>query len=289
MIEPGIYTDLAEEAYHADPALSSSGARQLLPPSCPAKYRWERDNGRAPKRAWDLGHAAHQRVLRVGPELVVVQKTTRDKQVVDADDYLTKSAQEHRDAIRAEGKVPLLRKELDQVEAMAVAIREHPVAGVLFDPELGGQPEVSFFWDDPREGIARRARFDWLPPVQKGGRLIIPDLKSTTSAAPGAFGRSVLEYGYAVQAVWYLDAAAAFELAEDVAFVFVAIEKTPPYLITIFELNASWMRIGRTDADRAMAVFAECTATDTWPPYSTDVELLSPPIWLDRQYEGVLL
>ena len=39
-IEPGIYDKIPDEIYHGDRnSLSSTGARKLLAPSCPAKVR----------------------------------------------------------------------------------------------------------------------------------------------------------------------------------------------------------------------------------------------------------
>ncbi len=285
----GVYGDIDEADYHRHPALSSSGARRLLPPSCPALFRHEQLHGRAEKRQFDFGHAAHQRVLGIGAELVVVQTGTKDGPTGPAADYKTKYAQQHRDEIRAAGGMPILAAELEQVDAMAAAIRDHPWASALFDPARGGAPEQSAFWLDDRFDVQRRARFDWLPPLRPDGRLILPDYKTTTCAERGAFARSVLAYGYHLQAVWYRDAVLDLGLADDVAFVFVAQEKTPPYLINVFELDEGWLQIGRADADRALGVFADCTATDTWPSYSSDVELITPPGWLASQYEGAPL
>lgn len=275
--QPVFFEGMPEDVYFAHPALSASGAKLLLPPSCPALYRWQRDHGEKQKRTFDYGKAAHQRVLGVGPEIVAVE----------AADWRTKAAQKQRDDAHAAGQVPLLAAEAAQVDAMADAIRRHPVASVLFDPERGGRPEVSLFWRDPVYEVDRRARLDWLP-ASTDGRTIVPDLKTCVSAEPGAFARTVANLGYSLQASWYCDAVRAQGLADEVAFVFVAIEKTPPYLITIFELDATWMRIGRENTERALQVFAECQATGEWPPYTSDVELLTPPAWLGRQYEGVL-
>lgn len=175
--EPGIY-DIDVDDYHRDPvpggSLSSSGARKLLPPSCPAKFRYEQDNpGPSQARHFDLGHAAHKLVLGVGAPLVVI----------DAANYKTKAAQEQQKAAHLAGHVPLLTHEHDQVQAMAAAIREHPIAGPLFNPEHG-TPEVSLFWRDSPTGIMRRARFDWLPHQYEGRRLIIPDYKGLALDTP---------------------------------------------------------------------------------------------------------
>ncbi|MFD7066107.1 PD-(D/E)XK nuclease-like domain-containing protein [Streptomyces sp. NPDC059913] len=269
-IEPGIYPDLPMEQYHADRAsLSSSGARKLLAPSCPALFRHEQDNPQPPKRTFDMGNAAHRLVLGDGPELVAVE----------APDWRTKAAREERDAVRAAGGVPLLADEYDQVQAMADAIRRHPVASALFAPD-SGRPEVSVFWEDGPTGIRRRARFDWLP-HPRAGRLIIPDYKTCRSAEPTALARAVDEYGYHCQDDWYRAAARAAGLADDPAFVFVCQEKTAPYLVTVIELDAAARRIGAAKNRRAVETFARCTETGHWPGYSDDITYLSLPTWAE--------
>jgi hypothetical protein len=284
MTAPGLYPEFDELAYHRDPALSASGAKRLLPPNCPALFKHDRDNGGRPnKRAFDVGHAAHAAVLGVGLEVVIVQKVTKDKQRVDAEDYATKSAQEHRDAIYAEGKCPLLAKEKTAVDEMALAIRRHPRASALLDPGHG-RPEVSAFWHDEKFGIDRRVRFDWLPDAETDGRLVVADYKTTANAEPRKFAKSIFDFGYDIQGAFYTDAVHALELAEDVTFLFIAQETTAPYLITIHELDEIGLRLGRERVDRACAVFAECTATDTWPGYSDDIELVTPPYWLTDEY-----
>lgn len=275
--EPGVYEIPADE-YHFDPveggSLSSSGARRLLPPSCPARFRWEVDNPRPSTRAMELGTAAHARVLSIGPEIVVV----------DAGDWRTKAAQQERDGARARGAVPLLAHENEQIEAMARALREHPLASALLDPDTG-TAEPSLFWVDQPTGVWCRARLDWLPtPTVGDRRLIVPDYKTTRSADPEKFAKSAFDYGYFQQAAWYVDGALALGLAEDVAFVFIAQDKDPPYLVTVAEADGLALRHGRDRNREALELYAECRRTDTWPGYTDDVADLSLPVWLENQY-----
>lgn len=269
--EPGVY-DLPEDVYFADPvpdgSLSSSGAKRLLPPSCPAIFRHEQIHGRANKPAFDLGHAAHKLVLGAGAPLAVI----------DAADWRTNAAKAARDTAYAAGQVPLLAAEHEQVTAMANALRENEIVGELFDHNHGA-PEQSLFWRDQRHEVWRRARLDWLPDATDG-RLIIADYKTCVSAEPAAFAKAVANYGYYMQAPWYIDGVLALGLAERVAMVFIAQEKTAPYLVTVFELDADALRVGRARNDQAIELYAECMATDTWPSYSSDVELLSLPGWM---------
>lgn len=276
--EPGIHYDLDEIDYHADPvpegSLSVSGAKRLLPPSCPQLFKWERDNGRLPKRQFDFGHAAHKLVLGAGLDIVVIE----------ADNYRTKAAQEQQKEARERGAVALLRDEWATVQAMAEALRAHPIARLLL-ADGSGRPEVSLFWRDDRTGVMRRGRLDWLRETSPDGRLILVDYKSAASASPQKFRNAAADYGYHMQAPWYVDGVKALDIAEDVAFVFVVQEKTPPYLVSVVEIDSLGMRIGRHDNAKAIDVYVECMTKDYWPSYSDDVELVSLPGWVEHRYE----
>lgn len=276
ILRPGVYGGLPDAVYHADPvpggSLSSSGARRLLPPSCPALFKYEQDNGRPPKKAFDMGHAAHQRILGVGPELVKVV----------ADDWRTKAARDARDEAYARDAVPLLAAQFDVLEEMAEAIAAHPIAQALFQPD-NGVAETSMFWTDEKSGVMRRSRLDWLPnPGSR--RVIVTDYKSALSAEPGKFARAAMDYGYHQQAAWYLDGVIALEVADDPAFVFVVQEKTAPYLVSVIELDPLALRIGRHLNRHALNIYAACSRTGRWPGYTDDVELVSLPGWYENKY-----
>jgi hypothetical protein len=273
--EPRVCDNLNEAEYHSHPALSFSGAKKLLPPNCPALFKHNRDHGQPHKAAFDFGHAAHKLVLGAGSDLVVI----------DADSWRTKAAQEAQKAAYADGKTPLLAEEMAKVEDMAAAIRGNPIAVALFDP-ANGKPEQSLFWQH-HSGVNLRGRVDWLP-NSRDGRMILPDYKTTVSAEPAAFAKSCASYGYAQQAAFYTDGVIALGLAEDVAFIFVAQEKTAPYLVSIFELDTEALRIGRALNEQAIEVYAECMATDTWPSYSDDVVRLSLPRWFTYQHASLM-
>lgn len=264
----GIYDGIPEDQYHADKvSLSVSGAKKLLPPSCPARFKWERDNGQPHKAAFDFGRAAHTLVLGAGQQIVRI----------DAEDWRSKAAREQRDAVYAEGLTPLLANEYLQACAMADAIAAHPIASALLNPDRG-KPEQSAYWLDPAHDVLRRCRFDWLPDTD-GGRLVIPDYKTARSAEPWMFARAAASYGYHMQAAWYSDTAQALGLAEDVTFVFIAQEKTAPYLVTVVELDVLSVEAGRRRNDEALRIYRECTDTGVWPGYADDIEVITLPAW----------
>jgi len=95
--ERGVY-DIPEETYHRDPvpggSLSCSGAKLLLPPSCPAKYAYARTQPPPATDAMEFGSAAHHEVLGTGWPYVVCDF---------AENYRTKEAQEWAAETRAAG------------------------------------------------------------------------------------------------------------------------------------------------------------------------------------------
>lgn len=273
--QPGLYPDVSHEDYHADPvlggSLSSSEAKLLIPPSCPAKYRWHKDHGgRRATRAMDLGSAAHLQLLGTGPALVVI----------DAPDYRKKAAQTAKAEAQAAGAVPLLAHEHATVEAMAHAIRRHPVAGPLFAPGTG-TPEQTIVWQDEISGVWCRCRVDWLRQSRPGRRLIVPDFKTCATADPNELRPTFARLGYHQSAAHYLDGIRAIGYDPDPVFLFVCQEREPPYLVTVVELDATALRIGAARNAWARSIYADCTTRDHWPPYVEGVEQLSLPRWVE--------
>lgn len=267
---PGIY-DMPEDEYHAHPALSVSGAKKLLPPSCPAIFHYERTVGQRHRREFDFGHAAHLVVLGCGPEL----------HVVNADNFLTKAARAERDEAYARDAVPLLPEEFDTVQRMATALRQHPRAAELFAE--GGLAEQSLFWTDPDTGVDCRARLDWL-----SHRVV--DYKTTTDVSPAAISRTVEKFGYHSQAAWYLEGAVHLDLvAPDAEFLFVFQDKNPPHLVTVVDLDEIALKIGRERNALAREIYRDCTEAGEWPAYSNDIERISLPAYaVRRHHEGIL-
>lgn len=268
----GVYSadELTLDDYHADVvpggSLSSSGARALLDPGCPAQFDYDRKHPQPVKKEWDLGTAVHNLILGSGPEIVVTEH----------DDWRTKDARADRDAIRADGGIPLLFHDGEQVTAMADAIRSHSLAGPLF---TGGTAEQSLYWEDEATKVTCRCRPDYLK--QYPGLTLAVDLKTTKDASPTAVSKAIADYGYHQQDPFYIDGIQA-ALGLPARFVFVFVSKTAPYLITVRELSEADRAIGRAKNQRALRIYAECTKTGVWPDWTgpvTDIPYISLPPW----------
>lgn len=278
--EPGVY-DIPDTAYHADPvpdgSLSVSGARRLLPPSCPARFAYERQHPPTPTREFDLGHAAHREVLGVGADLVVVE----------AADWRGKAAREARDQAHADGRTPVLAHQHQQVQDMAAAVRKHPIAGELLHPDRMF-PERSLFWLDTETGVWRRARLDAVSYPDEAHLPIAVDYKTTTAADLDHISKALHNYGYAMQARWYLDALAGVDWhgAQNARFVLVFQEVDPPYLVTVAEPDANALEIGDKRNRRALEIYRDCTEAGVWPAHTPhdEIPLVGLPGWVERQH-----
>lgn len=111
---------------------------------------------------------------------------------------------------------------------------------------------------------------------------LVVDIKTTVSAAPRAFTRSVVEYGYLMQMAFYrelLQQNGAGAGALDATAVLVACEKTAPYGVALYEVRSD-------DMDRVMPAIellvqriARCMEMNDWPCYSPLVQPLQLPEW----------
>lgn len=280
MTDVQITDDLSDQEYHSDRAsLSSSGARLLLPPGCPAKFKERMDCPPKPSRVFDFGHLAHSLVLGKGAEFTVldpeIHGLTKDGSVA-ANPRATATWKAAESEARESGRVPVHVDEYAKATAMAARILTHPMAGPLF--QENGRAEVSIYADDPVTGVRLRARPDWM---FDDNRLVLVDYKTTVTARPDDFARKAADYGYHQQGAWYIDVAALAGLGDDAAFVLVAQEKEPPYLVSVLEFDAEAIEEGRRRNRQAIDLYARCVERDEWPSYpgTDDIVSISLPPW----------
>lgn len=276
VLEPGVY-ELTDEEYFgpqlAGATLSSTGARELLKPGGPARFRHKADAGTVEtKRAYDLGHGFHTLTLGSGPQPVEFAGTGANPEAWQKNDDKSAVAK-----LRTEGKVPLRPSDFAAAHAMTKAVREHPIARVLL---LAGQPERTLIWRDLATGVPCRAKADWL----RGDGLV--DLKSAESAAEEALSKAAYAggrggHGYAIQAAFYLRGFRDRFPGVVPFFSFISVEKEPPYLVHVTQLKPRALDWGDRQVSQALQIYRDCTAADVWPGYPldeiTDIDL---PAWV---------
>ena len=161
-------------------------------------------------------------------------------------------------------------KMYDRVMHISDTVRQHPAARWLL--EQAGQIEQAMFWEDHYTGAPCKCK----PDKSLLGDPIFVDVKSTEDASPEGFARSVAKYRYDVQAAFYMDGADTLGERRD-AFMFIAVEKSPPYAVAVYNAQEEVLAEGRAKYVKNLHAYMEALRTGIWPAYSDYVEDLQMP------------
>lgn len=267
-IQPGIYNGIPNEAYHSGPGVSKSGLWELHSKS-PFHFQFA---PREEKNFFDLGEAGHIAVLE--------PNTLEDRVYRGPDDRRGNKWTDAQEFCKISGKVCLTSKDYDKALIIRDTLHADPTVNALVTGSAA-QVEASGFWQDEQTGMMCRCR----PDLYRPDLSLIVDLKTTASAHPSKFARSVVDYGYHAQEAFYTDGWRA--LGQDVqAFVFIAVEKSDPFAFAIYELPPSIVEEGRAQMRAALDRYAECKRTDTWPGYGAGVQELKFQRWAYTMIEA---
>ncbi|HID70728.1 MAG TPA: exodeoxyribonuclease VIII, partial [Desulfobacterales bacterium] len=107
----------------------------------------------------------------------------------------------------------------------------------------------------------------------------IVDLKTTIDASPESFARSCVNFGYHRQEALYRMIYKLHFGEEPRGFIFVAVEKEPPYAVGVYVLGEEELNLGYNQINNAIDIYLECIRFDTWPSYSEKIITLDYPKW----------
>ena len=182
---------------------------------------------------------------------------------------------------KAEGKTIVSVDMIEQAAAMCEALNKNEFVKKL----LKGEKEKPIFWVDEMTGEECKCRIDVLTEV--GENLIIVDLKSTDNAETEAFMRSAIKYGYDLQSAMYGEGVKA-NTGREPLFVFVAIEKKPPYAINILQADKLLIRRGYDHFREYLGIYHDCKTTDNWSGYLgklNQINNLALPSYLAKEVQ----
>ena len=208
--------------------------------------------------AMKFGRAAHAKLLQ--------PKAFDDLYIVAPEcDKRTKEGKQIWADLLASGKEVISSADMETIMAMEKEFA--PVRNrFLWNEEY--HTEKTLVWTDTETGVDCKGRADVIMPN------IIIDYKTTANASTDAFLREALRYGYDLQAAMYMEGARANGYKPQ-GFVFIAQEKTAPYLINVLYAGAAFLDRGAWILRDLLAKYKECRDTDYWPGYGTN-ELILP-------------
>ncbi len=265
-IQPGIYYDIPNEAYHAGPGVSKSQLDDIA--DTPAIYLWRKN---APvdtekTKSLDTGTAFHCRVLEpeefskrfiIAPEFNRRTSAGKEKEKT----FLEECART--------GITVLTAEEGRKIELMYQSVMALPLGQWLV--ESAGYAESSVYWEDPETEILCRCRPDKIIPEFHW----IMDVKTTADIQQ--FRTAYYDYRYHVQDAFYSDGYRA-QFGEIPTFVFLVASTTAEcgrYPVEIFMMGEDAKLAGQREYRRNLQTLAECLNNDEWPAIKT----LSLPRW----------
>lgn len=273
----GVYPNLPEKEYRRAPGMNKSGMDNFM--RSPAHYITMKKNQPPPTPQMFIGTALHTLILE--PERFELEFIP--------DEYrgsASKEAKLWRMEMQALGKTVINTagsptdiwnvSDWDMIHHMRDAVRAHPVANIL----LQGKTEQSLFWVDKKhgdhEGTGKlcKARID----VHNEDHNVNCDLKSAADASYSGFQKAVHRYHYYIQDAFYSDGwKYANGLDKLIPFIFVVVEKEPPYGVGCYTIEKEWQRVGREIYQRTLVRFDNCKEADEWPCYPIEVRDLVMP------------
>lgn len=284
-MEPGVYSGITNDAYHSGEGISKSGLDLIgrSPLHYWAKYIDPNRVPQEPTPAMQLGTAIHAAVLE--PDLfardyVVVptdapRRPTRTQLAAKKPSDDTVAAIIYwNDFDRANaGRTVISVDDYQTCSAIQENVRRHPAAQVLL---TDGEPELSVYWRDEQTGVLCKCRPDWMN--YKANAIV--DVKSCEDASPAGFQKSIIKYGYHVQAAWYLDGLKAATGHAPSAFIFAAFEKARPYATAFYYADEDMIELGRMLYRERLDLYAGCLKQNLWPGYSQQLVPISLPGWV---------
>jgi len=259
MMSPGIYTNIPFDEYRKWDAVHNTLLSNVQGKSpFHAKYYKEHPSPDTP--AFFIGRAAH--CLALEPDKFDQRYTMfggRRAGKVWAE-FVSK----------ANGKVVLTESEYESIKQVAESIKQQVVHRFIQQ----GEAEVCIVWTDKETGLLCKARLDYV----HRERAFIIDLKTTRDAALDQFQRAMWTYRYYQQAAFYSDGWKALT-GDPTVFVFLPVEKDPPYAVAAYEVHDNTIWAGRLEYRKALETWAECVKTGVYPSYADSVEMINLTDW----------
>lgn len=267
--------DISIDEYHGAPAISRSALMEFRRSPKHFWYKYINPDYSpmatveiiTKRNAMEFGNAVHTHILEpdsVPQRYVMWDGPSRATKAGKEAFAQTKSVAANRQIIDYDTVTVLLE--------MRASVLEHPEAMALIE---GGKIEQSIFWEDQYTGLTLKAR----PDVWHDDFIV--DLKSVADGSFDSFQRSIYSYGYHIQCAMQHEAVYAATGKNLRNFLFVAIEKEPPYAIGIYQLDDAALEQGLDELRSLTEHLKQCLDTDYWPAYSTN--LVSLPAWATKK------
>lgn len=234
------YEKISYKEYHQRAGLNQSTIKRIL--DDPNKYALGIDTNKKTE-AMNFGALCH--------DLLLSPAELGDKYLFSKFDTLDFRKKECKDERADAEKLGLIL--VDRVtlyRAKLLLEYNNDILNTFFNKK-DGDCELSLF--KKLNGRDCKARFDFISNDKK----MICDLKIMQSAKKDDFIQSIAKFGYHIQAAFYMRMTGA------TSFYFIVIEKEPPFMCGVYELDISALDLGRERINNAFDILANISHYQT--------------------------
>lgn len=284
LFAPGWYKNIPNEVYHRSGGTSSTSLKVLLEKTG-AHLQYNRTHPKDASSAMGLGTAVHSLVL---------QPESFDADIAIKPEGLNLRTNAGKEEMQIfldtnEGKTIITAEQHEIAKAMAMRVLEHPIASILLQDIIC---ESSVYWwyksMDTSDDTRYREMVKVRPDAISKKHPILLDLKTVKDGSYSGFIRSIQDYYYHLSAAMYLEGVNQCQSLLDetgyfayLKFVFVCVENFAPYEVSVYELSADYMNIGKQIYRMAMQRLSDSRA-ENWPGYPEEVRVIDPPGWASK-------
>ena len=261
------------EEYHSRPEISKSDLDAAAKSGVHFLHKKEGQKSK-PTPAMRIGSAFHALILE--PD-VFENEFIYKPEILNA---RSKDGKEWKARQEEAGKTVLNEDDKEQLQAMSKALLDCAPAKKLLS--AAGKAEQSYFWTDKGTGLGCKCRPDYM--FDDGSTIV--DLKTTTDASYRGFLRSISNFRYHVQAGWYMNGLEQATGTRPERFIFIAVEKTAPYGIGVYEADLYMTVNGYDQARIDLQKIAKWKEEERYPNYCTDIQQISLPSWMTGGAKG---
>ena len=259
--------DVPESVYRASPEWAASDLKSVIDYGLEATYTKKYGKDNPPKittPAMKFGSMVHKFIL---------EHSDFNKCYGLLNDKRSKVGKAKALIMQEKGIETYTSAELDTLIGIEQSLYKNDFAGSVLN-KSSGKAEQSFWWTHRETGLPCKARCDYLVDD------MVIDLKTTGEggANPDKFTRSIVNFHYHLQAAHYLQATGAKR------FIFIAVEKTHPYSVGVYQLSQNFIEKGYELQEQTLQKILEATTSKFWRGYTNacpnGIQTLTPPKWI---------
>lgn len=265
---------MTEKEYRSHPAISRS--ELFLLSESPEKFKYYKDNLQNASPALIFGQLFHKMVLQpqtLWDDFIVMpdinRRTSEGKEIYN--NFMEE----------AKEKIIVTADMFEKCSDMAQAVAQNEFVQKL----LAGEKEKEFFWTDELTGEECKCRADVVTNIENAN--IIVDFKTAMCANTDIFAINAIKHGYDLQAGMYKEGIDKITGKKHM-FVFIVVEKEPPYSVNIVNTDELFLRHGYDLFRKYLGIYHDCKQTGNWYGYLgkfNQINTLSLPSFAAKDYE----